>query len=150
MNWDLRHRRSSLVIRGLLAVWITVIVVVLCATGRWWGLVFVVPLVFDLYLLYRILAAGARRWGAMFADRMDREAEPRSMEERGSSEPARGRIEVAMAGQEVAGDSAPSATKGVSRPEPAEGRSRCTCPSWSGCRGTPGGPSRRPCTPDRC
>ena len=48
-------------IRGLLAVWITVIVVVLCATGRWWSLVFVVPLVFDLYLLYRILAAGARR-----------------------------------------------------------------------------------------
>ena len=41
MNWDLRHRRSSLVIRLLLAVWIAVIVVVLCATGRWWGLVFV-------------------------------------------------------------------------------------------------------------
>ena len=61
MNWDLRHPRSSLVIRGLLAVWITVIVVVLCATGRWWGLMFVVPLVFDLYLLYRILAAGARQ-----------------------------------------------------------------------------------------
>jgi hypothetical protein len=37
MSWDLRHRRSSLVIRLLLAVWITVVVVVLCATGRWWG-----------------------------------------------------------------------------------------------------------------
>jgi hypothetical protein len=60
MSWDLRHRRSSLVIRLLLAVWITVVVVVLCATGRWWGLVFVVPLVLDLYLLRRILAAGCQ------------------------------------------------------------------------------------------
>ena len=59
MNWDLRHRKSSLVIRLLLAVWITVVVVVLCATGRWWGLVFVLPLVLDLYLLRRILAAGS-------------------------------------------------------------------------------------------
>ena len=59
MNWDLRHRNSSLVIRLLLAVWITVVIVVLCATGRWWGLVFVGPLVLDLYLLRRILAAGS-------------------------------------------------------------------------------------------
>jgi hypothetical protein len=50
MNWDLRHRRSSLVIRLLLAAWITVVVVVLCATRRWWGLVFVVPLVLDFVL----------------------------------------------------------------------------------------------------
>jgi len=57
MNWDLWHRKSALVIRLLLAVWIAVIVIVLCATGRWWGLVFVVPLVLDLYLLRRILAA---------------------------------------------------------------------------------------------
>lgn len=61
MNWDLRHRRSSLVIRLLLAAWIVVVVVVLCATGRWWGMVFVVPLVLDLYLLRRILAAGSSR-----------------------------------------------------------------------------------------
>ena len=61
MNWDLRHRKSSLVIRLLLAVWIVVIVVVLCATVRWWGLVFVIPLVLDLYLLRRILAAGSSR-----------------------------------------------------------------------------------------
>ena len=61
VNWDLRHRKSSLVIRLLLAVWIAVIVVVLCATGRWWGLVFIVPLVLDLYLLRRILAAGSSR-----------------------------------------------------------------------------------------
>jgi hypothetical protein len=61
VNWDLRHRKSSLVIRLLLAVWIAVIVVVLCATGRWWGLVFVIPLVLDLYLLGRILAAGPNR-----------------------------------------------------------------------------------------
>jgi len=61
MDWDLRHRSSSLVIRLLLAVWIVVIVVVLCATGRWWGLVFVAPLVLDLYLLRRILAAGSAR-----------------------------------------------------------------------------------------
>jgi hypothetical protein len=61
MNWDLRHRKSSLVIRLTLAVWITVLVVVLCATGRWWGLVFVLPLVLDLYLLRRILAAGSGR-----------------------------------------------------------------------------------------
>ncbi len=46
-------------IRLLLAVWIAVVVVVLCATGRWWGLVFVVPLVFDLYLLRRILVASS-------------------------------------------------------------------------------------------
>ncbi|MHB1599075.1 MAG: hypothetical protein ACYCXY_09330 [Acidimicrobiales bacterium] len=61
MNWDLRHRKSSLLIRLLLAVWIAVIVVLLCATGRWWGLVFVVPLVLDLHLLRRILAVGSSR-----------------------------------------------------------------------------------------
>jgi polyferredoxin len=60
-DWDLRHRKSSLVIRLLLAVWITVVVVVLCATGRWWGLVFVFPLVVDLYLFRRILVAGPGR-----------------------------------------------------------------------------------------
>ena len=59
MNWDLRHRKSSLAIRLLLAAWIAVIVVVLCATGHWWGLLFVVPLVLDLYLLRRIMAAGS-------------------------------------------------------------------------------------------
>jgi hypothetical protein len=57
----LRHRKSALRIRLLLAVWITVVVVVLCVTGRWWGLVFVVPLVLDLYLIRRILAAGDGR-----------------------------------------------------------------------------------------
>jgi polyferredoxin len=61
MNWDLRHRTASLVIRSLLAVWIAVVVIVLCAAGRWWGLVFVIPLVFDLYLLRRILAASSDR-----------------------------------------------------------------------------------------
>ena len=61
MNWDLRYRKSSLVTRLLLAVWIAVLVVVLCATGRWWGLVLVVPLVLDLYLLRRILAASSSR-----------------------------------------------------------------------------------------
>jgi hypothetical protein len=59
MNWDLRHRKSSLVIRLLLAIWIVVVIIVLCATGRWWGLVFVVPLILDLYLLRRILAASS-------------------------------------------------------------------------------------------
>jgi hypothetical protein len=59
MSWDRRHRNASVVIRLLLAVWITVVVVVLCATGRWWGLVFVLPLVFDLYLLRWILATGS-------------------------------------------------------------------------------------------
>ncbi len=48
-------------IRLLLAVWITAVVVVLCATGRWWGLVFVVPLVLDFYLLRRIFTAGSGR-----------------------------------------------------------------------------------------
>jgi hypothetical protein len=47
------------VIRGVLAVWIAFVVVALCATGRWWGLVFVVPLLLDLYLLRRILASGS-------------------------------------------------------------------------------------------
>jgi hypothetical protein len=61
MRWDVRHRKSSLVIRLLLAVWIAVIIVVLCASGRWWGLVFVVPLVVDLELVGRILAAGSGR-----------------------------------------------------------------------------------------
>ncbi len=61
MNWDLRHRKSSLVIRLLLAVWIATVVVVLCATGRWWGLVFVAPLALDLYLLRRIVTAGSDR-----------------------------------------------------------------------------------------
>ncbi len=59
--WDRRHRKSSLVIRLLLAIWIAVIIVVLCATGRWWGLVFAVPLLFDLYLVRRILVAGSAR-----------------------------------------------------------------------------------------
>jgi hypothetical protein len=58
MNWDLRHRKPALVIRLFLAVWITV-VVVLCATGRWWGLIFVAPLVLDSYLLRRIVVAGS-------------------------------------------------------------------------------------------
>ncbi len=58
MNWDLRHPKSSLVIRLLLAVWITVLIVALCATGHWWGLVFAVPLVLDLYLIRRILTTG--------------------------------------------------------------------------------------------
>jgi hypothetical protein len=49
------------VIRLLLAVWIAVIVVLLCYWGRWWGLVFVVPLVFDLYLVRRILVADSNR-----------------------------------------------------------------------------------------
>ena len=61
MNWDLRHRKSSLVIRLLLAIWIVVVIIVLCATGRWWGLVFIVPLILDLYLLHRILAASSGR-----------------------------------------------------------------------------------------
>jgi hypothetical protein len=59
MDWDLRHRKSSLVIRFLLAVWIAVVVGLLCYSGRWWGLVFVVPLVLDLYLLRRILVAAS-------------------------------------------------------------------------------------------
>jgi hypothetical protein len=49
------------VIRLLLAVWITVVIVALCATGHWWGLVFAVPLVLDLYLIRRILTTGSRR-----------------------------------------------------------------------------------------
>jgi len=49
------------VIRVLLAGWITAIIVALCATGHWWGLIFVVPLVLDLYLIRRILAAGSGR-----------------------------------------------------------------------------------------
>jgi hypothetical protein len=61
VDWDLRHRKSSLAIRVLLAVWIAVIVALLCYSGRWWGLVFIVPLVFDLYLLRRILVAGTGR-----------------------------------------------------------------------------------------
>lgn len=48
-------------IRLLLGVWIAVVIVLLCAAGRWWGLVFVVPLLLDLYLLRRILVAGSGR-----------------------------------------------------------------------------------------
>ena len=40
----------------------------LCATGRWWGLVFVVPLVLDLYLLRRILVAGSSQYYAVFKE----------------------------------------------------------------------------------
>jgi hypothetical protein len=61
INWDLRHPKSALVIRLLLAVWIAVVVVVLCATGRWWGLVFLVPLALDGYLIRRILTAAPAR-----------------------------------------------------------------------------------------
>lgn len=48
-------------IRLVLAMWIAVVVVVLCATGHWWGLAFVVPLLLDLYLVRRILTAGPER-----------------------------------------------------------------------------------------
>ena len=61
MNWDLRHRKSSLVIRLLLAIWIVVVIIVLCATGNWWGPIFAVPLILDLYLLRRILVSGSGR-----------------------------------------------------------------------------------------
>ena len=61
MNWDLQHRTASLVIRLMLAVWIAAVVVVLCATGHWWGLVFVVPLILGLYLLRRIVTARSGR-----------------------------------------------------------------------------------------
>ena len=56
-------------IRLLLAVWIAVIVAVLCATGHWWGLVFVVPLVLDLYLFRRIVVAGSSRYGGVYRTR---------------------------------------------------------------------------------
>lgn len=46
-------------IRLLLAAWITVVIVVLCAMGRWWGLVFTVPLLVDLYLVRQISATGS-------------------------------------------------------------------------------------------
>ena len=61
VNWDLQHSKSSFVIRSVLAVWIRVVIVVLCATGRWWGLAFIAPLVLDLYLLRRVVAAGRTR-----------------------------------------------------------------------------------------
>jgi hypothetical protein len=61
VNWDLRHRKSSLVIRWLLALWIAVIIAVLCATGHWWGLAFLAPLILDLFLIRRILVAGSDR-----------------------------------------------------------------------------------------
>jgi len=61
MRWDLRHRKAALVIRLLLGVWITALVVVLCATGHWWGLVFTLPLVLDVYLIRRILTADSGR-----------------------------------------------------------------------------------------
>jgi polyferredoxin len=61
VNWDLRHQKSALVIRLLLAIWIAIVVIVLCATGRWWGLVFIIPLILDLYLLRRILVTGSGR-----------------------------------------------------------------------------------------
>jgi hypothetical protein len=60
-NWDLHHRKPALMIRSVLAVWIAVVVVVLCATGHWWGLVFIAPLVLDLLLIRRILVAGSGR-----------------------------------------------------------------------------------------
>ncbi|MGC8511841.1 MAG: hypothetical protein ACP5P1_02220 [Acidimicrobiales bacterium] len=55
MSWDQRHRRSSLLIRLLLALWIAVVIGVLCAMSDWWGLLFVLPLILDLYRLRRIL-----------------------------------------------------------------------------------------------
>jgi hypothetical protein len=61
MNWDLRHRKFSVAIRLLLAVWIAVIIAGLCAIGRWWGLVFVIPLILDIYLLRRILVNDSGR-----------------------------------------------------------------------------------------
>ena len=57
MSWDRQHPKSSLVIRLLLAVWIGGGVIVTCATGNWWGLVFIAPLVLDVYLLRRSLVA---------------------------------------------------------------------------------------------
>jgi len=48
------------VIRLLLAVWIAILIVLLSVTGRWWGLVFVIPLALDLYLVRRILIAPSK------------------------------------------------------------------------------------------
>jgi hypothetical protein len=59
-DWDLRHRKSSLAIRLLLAPWIAIMIVVLCAKGYWWGLAFL-PLLLDLFLLRRILVASSGR-----------------------------------------------------------------------------------------
>jgi hypothetical protein len=56
-----RTASSSLVIRLVLAVWITLVVVVLCATRRWWGVVLIVTLLVDLYLLSGTLAVGFGR-----------------------------------------------------------------------------------------
>lgn len=61
MDWDLQHQRSSFVIRLLLAAWILVIIVLLCASGRWWGMALALPLALDLYLLGRILVARGSR-----------------------------------------------------------------------------------------
>jgi len=77
MNWESAAPKVIAVIRLLLAVWIAVIVVVLCATGRWWGLVFVVPLVLDLYLLRRSWRP-APASSAVFAELVDRETQARS------------------------------------------------------------------------
>jgi hypothetical protein len=48
-------------IRSVLALWISLVVIVLCATGHWWGLVFIAPLLLDLLLIRRILMAGSGR-----------------------------------------------------------------------------------------
>ena len=61
MSWDLRPRKPALVIRLLLAVWIAIVIVVLCATGHWWALVFVPALALDLYLIRRIFVVGSGR-----------------------------------------------------------------------------------------
>lgn len=58
MKWDRTHPRTALTIRTLLALWITALVVMLCAIGRWWGLFLVIPLGFDLYLIRQIVTDG--------------------------------------------------------------------------------------------
>ena len=50
-DWARRYYKPTIVVRGLLALWILFVTVFLCAKGYWWGLVFLPFLALDLWLL---------------------------------------------------------------------------------------------------
>jgi len=59
-DWELQHPLTTVVIRGLVAVWLTVATVLLCSNGQWWGLVLLVFAALHLYLADRVASRAFR------------------------------------------------------------------------------------------
>ncbi len=60
-GWGRRHYKQAIVIRAVLAPWILFVIVFLCASGDWSGLVFLPFLAIDLWLLRNLVRYGRSR-----------------------------------------------------------------------------------------